>query len=335
MDVLISVIDDPATSTPTGDIVMILSGDESILYPISLLMFRNYTIFLVVPDEKKRVQAFQATRVFDWCKDVLGAKPEEPIPAPETTQSRAWIVYGKRVPQRPVTSDPTLAATPRSSSRSLPSPESSLPSRAPSALSSLPDKAASKGPHVGDVAADLNVDVSGHRAQGFSQIYPPEPEGHTRSDPGTRGGWNANGIWTAGGWKVDVDGDSLLPGSNARETGKPIVRGPKDVSSSQQSEWDPDEVELSPEHDRESLNEVPFAAFEPLLQILRESKRRSMGRSKLGEEMARHKRVYREAGVKGFAEYIALAVTKELVIAGGVDNNSYVRLHPKLKKERL
>jgi hypothetical protein len=54
----------------------------------------------------------------------------------------------------------------------------------------------------------------------------------------------------------------------------------------------------------------------------------------LGGELAKKNKdmgLYRIAGVGGFAEYISLAVAKELIIVGGIGNDKYVRLHPRFK----
>jgi hypothetical protein len=147
-------------------------------------------------------------------------------------------------------------------------------------------------------------------------ISPPsEPEEPTGSDPYY--GWNVNGQWTAGGWDVEPESGP----SKTHKSNPSIARSPG-----------PDEMGAHIEYPPQQPKEVPLSVFDPLVHILLESKRRSMGWSKLGEEMARHKSVYKEAGVKNLKEYVSLAVKRELIIAGGIDNNQYVRMHPKLKK---
>ena len=75
---LVSTIDDATDLRgPEGDIIMILSSDKGILHPISLLMLRGHTIYLVVPDQFDLLEASRATRVFDWNTDVLDLKPSK------------------------------------------------------------------------------------------------------------------------------------------------------------------------------------------------------------------------------------------------------------------
>lgn len=170
----------------------------------------------------------------------------------------------------------------------------------------------------------------------FFQVAEPEESvtyvQGASSDWGSVGGWNAGGDWKAGGdWDMASSGWTSERALEPRTAGtkKPKPDTSKGSGPSRQPE--PVNVEPDPEPQSEVPKEVPMSVFEPLMQVLRESKKRSMGRSKLGEELSKHKSTYKAAGVKGFAEYIALAISKEIVIAGGTDNNLYVRLHPKVK----
>ncbi|KAF9440615.1 ubiquitin-like protein [Macrolepiota fuliginosa MF-IS2] len=76
------------TDGSENNIIMIFSGDKTILHPISLLMFRGYTVFLVAPDGNSGIRSSHATRVFNWHKEVLKIYSAPPIPA--TRPSRAW-----------------------------------------------------------------------------------------------------------------------------------------------------------------------------------------------------------------------------------------------------
>ncbi|KAF5358258.1 hypothetical protein D9756_001860 [Leucocoprinus leucothites] len=125
VDVVMSAMDDPVnTEAFEDDIIMIISGDKSVLYPISLLMFRNYTVFLVVPDDDSNTQDFQATRVFSWKKDVLrcalSLEPTGTLISENLKSSvNGWIVNGTRIPQLNLDSpsvarSPSNAVSPRS-----------------------------------------------------------------------------------------------------------------------------------------------------------------------------------------------------------------------------
>ena len=75
VDVLVSAIDHPVDSENLEkNIIMIFSGNESVLYPVSLLVFRNYTVYLVIPDGTNGTTTLHqtsfrdiATRTFSWC----------------------------------------------------------------------------------------------------------------------------------------------------------------------------------------------------------------------------------------------------------------------------
>lgn len=52
-------------------------------------------------------------------------------------------------------------------------------------------------------------------------------------------------------------------------------------------------------------------------------------RSRVGLELVSRKAtVYRDAGVKSFAEYVSLAQTKGIVHLGGIDGHAWIRLDP-------
>jgi hypothetical protein len=326
-----------STDTYAQDIIVVLSGDESILYPISLLMFRNYTVFLVVPDDNNNVQPSQATRIFNWQRDVLGTRVEEPPPIPETivapetpppaatVPNRAWVVFGKRVPVRPIALECTPVTTPRNRSRSVTSLGPPLHPRAASGLSSNSTKINamdSKPSNTEDTRA--STDTPAYRVSMAPPISEPlEPEQPTQND--TYVGWNTYGQWLAGDWNVEPE-----QGSSENYQSNPSIA--RSFDPVHHLEGSVDEMEAHTGYSFQLPKEVPLSVFDPLLQILRESRRRSMGRSKLGEEMTRHKSVYKEAGVRNFQEYVSLAVKRELVIAGGIEGNQFVRLHPKLKR---
>ena len=97
-----SAMDDPiAAGTSEHNIILIISGDRSVLYPISLLMFRNYTVFLAVPDDDASTLSFQASKVFNWRRDVLGYPELATVSIPEAFKSpnNGWIIDGSHIPQ--------------------------------------------------------------------------------------------------------------------------------------------------------------------------------------------------------------------------------------------
>lgn len=67
-----SAIDDPVDlRSAEPSIIMIFSGDVTILHPISLLTLRGYTVFLVVPEQSNHLASSRVTRIFDWNTDIL------------------------------------------------------------------------------------------------------------------------------------------------------------------------------------------------------------------------------------------------------------------------
>ncbi|KAF5357946.1 hypothetical protein D9756_001859 [Leucocoprinus leucothites] len=348
VDALVSAIDGSMGSDDTQkDIIMIISGDDSALYPISLLVFRNYTVFLVVPDDGNKVQPVQASRIFNWHRDVLGFKLGKESPGIAETEgstlqstgfSRAHIVrdtnrgappsqLGAAAASTPsvhsslsrgVRSDATLSITPRSNVKSLPTSEPS-DSRAPSV-------SRSDSPDQFESFPSLTVHDEHLRTKSkpaASDIQSHDMDLNYGWETGESGNWGTNGGWDAA--------NNPWGGESAEESKKAKVR--PDPGRADEPGPSQPLVGLSVEEQSDvPIEEVPLSVFDPLLQILRETKRRSMGRSRLGEVMAKEKGIYKTAKVKGFAEYIALAVAKDLIIARGTDNNQYVRLHPKLKR---
>ena len=138
------------------------------------------------------------------------------------------------------------------------------------------------------------------------------------SNWGSSGGWEGTNPWGAEAWGA--------------ETAKEPKKGKKRKADAEPTDAPVPSQRVSEKSDAPA--EVPLTVFDPLLQLLRETKKRTMGRSKLGEELAKNKGIYKTAGVKGFAEYIALAAAKNLVIAGGIDKGQYVRMHPRLKNSQ-
>ncbi|KXN82519.1 hypothetical protein AN958_02370 [Leucoagaricus sp. SymC.cos] len=349
-DVLISAIDEPNNSDTTPqDIIMILSGDDGIIYPISLLMFRNYIVFLVVPDEADNVQQFQATRIFRWHQDVLGFKLEE-TPTKGLKRNDGALGFRNARQRAPTTSldtTPAIAPPIHSALSGAVKPDVThsptsrddfdshlaselLESRAASVLGSHPRKLSYASATATDVRTPSKPEQgSDIRYQMYSQVSLSQEDlepnygtgAHGDWEMGSSSGWNAGEGLEIDPWRPEPANDSKKTQGEKKYRLKETVDGPDSSSH-------PD---MTVEVQSETPKEVPISVFDPLLQVLREAKRRSMGRSKLGETLARNKGIYKTAGVKGFAEYIALAVAKDLVIAGGVDNNQYVRLHPKLK----
>jgi len=232
VDVVMSAMDDPiATGTSEHNIILIISGDRSVLYPISLLMFRNYTVFLAVPDDDTSTQSFQASKVFNWRRDVLGYPDSATVSIPEASKSsnNGWITNGSHIPQlsldsssvgissssaispcsecisspKPATIVTSPAITPGCKDKYTPSSEPFT--RAPSVLSLSSDpRGTSKSiVNFGTAASEINASV-----QEFSTTLPQTsdttyqmPDQEQNSDPvgwaqdDWIGGWNEGGGW--------------------------------------------------------------------------------------------------------------------------------------------
>ncbi|KAF9448350.1 hypothetical protein P691DRAFT_800919 [Macrolepiota fuliginosa MF-IS2] len=374
VDVVISAMDDPVnTDTLENDIIMIISGDKSVLYPISLLMFRNYTTFLAVPDESNNVQPFQATRVFNWHRDVLGYKfnlsPEPtsvPVAESPNPEERGWTANGTHVPQlnldtttmsvspsnpsaagsapsvymgsaKPVTTVTTPAATPKSKARSVSASEPPA-SRAPSALNPrspasgnfgvAPDEDTSSGPNS---STSGSLSPLSHQPEVSRS---PEPEEDIVDDWGAASNWDAGN--PSGGWEMNptswasepppkpkiepkkAEAKAKPPAPKARQS-RTRTRAPAWESRSTTSEATRTESEIMPD--------PPMSAFDPLLQVLRESEEGSVRRSQIGELLARAKPgLYETAGVRGLSEYLSVAAKKNLIVLCGIDNYQRVKL---------
>lgn len=324
---------------------MIVSGDESVLYPISLLMFRNYTVFLVVPDENS-IPCFQATRVFSWYQDVLSC-----ISNLDTEQSTSAsgmlsppqrsVTSGHRFPpSRPPVPFTTSAMTPESKDDiSLPH-HPTLPvwkSPQASAFSNLGNN------HAEEVPATLkSSNPSKHNEIQPSQVPKPISEEPARQsevdDWGASGGWSTSGGWTMTGANWDSNPVSPAPKPDVKP--KKPQREPKAASVQQpkatqpppkKSQSGPSSVSAQASHPGEKpRSPASNPAFEPLLEILRQAENQSMKRSQLGEHLAKRKGLYSLAGANGFSGYIELAVKYNLVMLRGVDGLQTVKLKKKV-----
>jgi hypothetical protein len=338
VDVLISAIDGSTSSNPsTGDIIMILSGDDSVLYPISLLMNLNYTVFLVVPNESNDIHPSQASRIFNWHKDVLGFKFKdtnlnvENLRRAHAIQGIATSPLGSAATAAPslhsslsraVQPNGVYSATPRSNGKSLPTSEPSgsyAPSVADLGTEGF-NSYASAAAHGKRAPVKLITNNWNFPSQLLSQVSPPLEDTGCGSPS-----WDVGGNVTA--WASEPVKKSKKAQAKTSKFYAEMTANDSDMGH---------QAEPGPSGEEQSgvSKEVPESAFEPLLQVLREAKKRSMGRSYLGQELGKNKSIYKTAGVKGFSEYIALAAEKNLVIAGGTEKDQYVRLHPRLKNKQ-
>lgn len=324
VDALVSAMDD--LDRPEKDILMIISGAESILYPISLLMFRNYTVFLIVPDESK-VQSCQATRVFSWCTDVLGigSNPnlEPTANVGESPKVNGWVVNENHIPQldlsntgtappsiRSAVSSPNLTTTTTTTPASTPKIESrpvtvSEPpvSRAQSALSSNTEPPANKRVDVAQNGkATSNPKPS---ALEVPNHVPKSPDalakGTTKLEDNPSDDWGQlGGNWsTGGGWEMTgaswYDEPAVEPAKieptkaepAKKKEAKPVT--PKNPQSSGRGPRPAQEARTSvpnPEITKAS-SDPPLSVFDPLLAILRGAENQLMLRSQLGEYLAK------------------------------------------------
>lgn len=241
-----SAMDDPiGTETSEHNIILIFSGDKSVLYPISLLLFRNYIVFLVVPDDDAGTQSFQANKVFNWCRDVLGYPQPTAISIPETFKSpgNGWVINGSHVPQlsldspsvgvspsnvisprsensvhisspKPTTFITPPASTPRSKDKSMHSSEPFT--RAPSVLSlNFDPRTTSKSlVNFGTITSERYENINAS-AQEFSKTQPQFSDTTSQiSGPELNkysNGWIQDD-WSTSGW--DEGSGSGIAGSN-------------------------------------------------------------------------------------------------------------------------
>ncbi|KAF9448351.1 hypothetical protein P691DRAFT_800922 [Macrolepiota fuliginosa MF-IS2] len=118
---------------------MILSGDKTLLHPISLLMFRGYTIFLVTPEGDEKIHSSHATRVFNWHTEVLKVNSSslpgsQSIPAaehpraqePSPSKARASLDLGSASAPQAMSPSQSLSSIVSSHPASPPRPLSSV-----------------------------------------------------------------------------------------------------------------------------------------------------------------------------------------------------------------
>ena len=238
-----SAMDDPiAAGTSEHSIILIISGDRSVLYPISLLMFRNYTVFLAVPDDDASTLSFQASKVFNWRKDVLGYPETATVSIPEAFKSpnNGWIINSSHIPQLSLDSSsvgisssdaispcseyitlpkPTTIVTPPATTpgcKDKYTPPSGLFTRAPSvlSLSSDPGRTSKSMKDFGTAASGINASIqelSTTLPQISDTIYQiPDQERNNDLNGWVEdhwiGGWNEGGDWKMAGsnWLSDT-----------------------------------------------------------------------------------------------------------------------------------
>ena len=238
-----SAMDDPiAAGTSEHNIILIISGDRSVLYPISLLMFRNYTVFLAVPDDDAGTLSFQASKVFNWRKDVLGYPESATVSIPEAFKSpnNGWIINSSHIPQlsrdsssvgisssdaispcsKYITSPmPTTIITPPATTpgcKDKYTPPSGLFTRAPSVLSLSSDsgRTSKSMKNFGTAASGINASIqelSTTLPQTSDTIYQiPDQERNNDLNGWVEdhwiGGWNEGGDWKMAGsnWLSDT-----------------------------------------------------------------------------------------------------------------------------------
>jgi len=248
-------MDDPiAAGTSEHNIILIISGDRSVLYPISLLMFRNYTVFLVVPDDDASILSFQASKVFNWRRDVLGYLELATTSIPEASKSPndGWIINGSHIPQLSLDSSsvgisssdtisprseyisspkPTTIVTPPATTPGCKDkymPPSELFTCAPSVSSLSPDPRRTSKSIVNFGTAASGINTS---AQEFSTTL-PQTSDTTYQMPDQEQNNNLNG-WVAddwiGGWNEGSGWETA--GSNRLSDTTPALQTSKKKSS--------------------------------------------------------------------------------------------------------
>lgn len=342
MEVLVSAIDDPINlDGREPDIIMIFSGDKSILHPISLLMLRGYTIYLVIPNQTDQVESSRATRVFIWNTDVLDLKSRSPESASvlSTRQSSpARSGVGVKVgdtgskyfqpPNSPRSAgqrasapfpmslnslEPTISPA-RTKLKAIPASPEPSSSRVPSALSLVSDTQLStfKSPPSGKMRASLAA--SPEKNPGDLRLEDVNENWGMDSGWNEGGGWGAIGSeWTAEPKKQPIDGATHTTGMAIAH----LYPEPSPVPVPR--DYDP----------RSGSPGVDDSVFLPLLQFLNKAQaegKHPVLRSVVGSELSKNKDIYGAAGTTGFSTYIALAASKGIITLGGTGGKDWVAL---------
>lgn len=162
------------------------------------------------------------------------------------------------------------------------------------------------------------------RAQMLDQISPTPPQAKevqdTNDDWGVSPGWNGNGAW-------EMAGSSWLSEAEQKAARQKPAAAPEVPRPIQPAAEGRDALPRT--EPQTEAPQIGNSAFEPLLQFLREARaegKTTVLRSQVGGVLAKDKAVYKDAGVKGFGEYIALAVARDLVAVGGEGGKEWVRL---------
>lgn len=110
MDMLAYAFDRPSHST----MVVLISADPTLAYPLSMLRLRNYNMVVVTPTGSKPDLSMQASLCFDWKEEIL-QKPETLSQGVAKGMSKLWISK-----EEVVVDDRSPSSPPPASDRSPP-----------------------------------------------------------------------------------------------------------------------------------------------------------------------------------------------------------------------
>jgi len=362
----VSAIDDPVDlrSAEPG-IIMIFSGDLTILHPISLLTLRGYTVFLVVPEQSNYLASSRVTHIFDWNTDILGLSQQRSLtsvpmlgmgqsnqPGPSVTSHKASdgkrpfdvSNHGGSISLSTVNINSTLPTSPLKPPVAVQKP---LLPHTPSEITAqtFPDLFQATV-NTAVLSKTKPTDVSKSPVSSVIGQNPMNPLSSSSSQPSRD---------LVGSSKHLVGPEQPERASQRFET-LPTDDCAVNSGGSEGGEWETSRSTWSVESGKRGLQQVSLrtglaitelkllssqmemplsessptdsAVFLPLLQCLQ--KARAEGKDQLllsAMGMMLSKDVYRTAGVSSLRGYITLAAQKGLVSFGGTSGREWVSLN--------
>lgn len=356
VDLLSHAFDNPSS------VIMLISGDASFAYALSILRMRNYrNLVLLGPrlEQENASFASQAALCLNWDVEVVdGISPlSAPRRAAEDTRAAGFEQEVKIAGE----TGGTVPASP---------PHGIIGDRRPSSFQSVqhtmplkafaaPTSSEPVAPHPmsendsGPAGPGPNAHIAGSEPRASSSPTTNLEEAGTWDDP----------VWPTRQGSDESLGASTNPSSIKNISSLPPEEEEPSVKTSQAGsisyaemakstdgyfgtswQWSPGEsAGVSSSDDWQTASSKPKNAdmtsptpnFKPLIKVLKECRASGSPKPLWGvvafEILKKDPNIYEKSGVQKFIQYSELAVAKKIVQVGGPTGSQWMRLHPNFK----
>ncbi|KAJ2917205.1 hypothetical protein MD484_g3173, partial [Candolleomyces efflorescens] len=339
-DMLAYALDRPTSST----VLVLVSADPSLAYPLSILRLRGYHVVVVAPAETKPDLTVQASLCFDWNAEVLGGVGVPPSIsskvkslAPNATSSSGGSMLPSTSNRLPVVDSSSTTQLDRVSNGVEVTLEDYFPTgAAPSAScatlkeesSELRIPVAKSEPQETENVASLSQGSITSTSSGGSQRDEAQVVSDPREPPGTIHGFETPSVKSE--YTIE-DADFLSASSAASPAVSPQPSFNSTTQDSMPSRTSPlRDAEMFTPEAMTDAEMFEAAIFQPLTQVLREALAEGMERpirSHIGAKLIQNDpQVYKNAGVTRFAQYIIMAESSGVIETGGNAGAAWIKL---------